>query len=343
MIWSSVGDSMKLFNRTINKLNVLKRKGMDLASLQLRLTLGITTISLLGVGSIGTWTSWEMRQMLIVDHQRYLKSISDRLPAEMAANRSTQPVAVQLQKLIDQESSPTLWMWVKGTRNQVLAASRNLSSFPGEAALMPQAMMPLEPTISLMNGRCLVLLSQPLRLNGKAMGQIYLAQDITHDYTVLNTLINSLQFATIVAVAILVALTAYLIWRSLHPLRKMNGMAIAQGELDDGLVLDEIPSEMRGLVQAFGNLSSRLVEADEQQRQFTNSISHEIRTSLSLVYGYLQSTLRRCNNLTDSQKAALEVAVEETERTIQLLKDLLDLARINGETMEFHLSFSTIG
>ncbi|HEY9638954.1 MAG TPA: HAMP domain-containing sensor histidine kinase [Coleofasciculaceae cyanobacterium] len=329
---------MKLFNRAIKQLDGLKRQGMDLASLQLRLTLGMTTLALLGVGSIGSWTTWEMRQMLIVDHQRYLQSIGDRIPAELRANQSTQPVTAQIQALIDRESSPDLWMWVKGTHNQVLATSHNLSSFPGEAALLPQAMMPLQPKVSAVNGHYLVLLSQPLQLNGKAIGQIYLAQDITHDYTVLNTLVNSLRFATILAVAVLATLIAYLIWRSLHPLRKMNQMAIAQGKLPpQGLELDEIPSELRGLVQAFGSLSSRLTEADEQQRQFTNSISHEIRTSLSLVYGYLQSMLRRCNNLTDSQKAALEVAVEETERTIQLLKDLLDLARINGETMEFHL------
>ncbi|NJR66816.1 MAG: hypothetical protein HC772_18290, partial [Leptolyngbyaceae cyanobacterium CRU_2_3] len=88
---------MKLFNRVIKTLNVLKQQSMDLASLQLRLTLGITTVSLLGVGGIGSWTTWEMRQMLVVEHQRYLKSIGDRIPAELQARRSAQPLPVQLQ------------------------------------------------------------------------------------------------------------------------------------------------------------------------------------------------------------------------------------------------------
>jgi len=348
---------MKFFDRATEKLNhhreALKRKGIDLTSLQLRLTLGLTAVSLLGLGGIGTWTTWQMQQMLVVQHQNYLKSLSDRIPVELSAHADAGTIDTQLQALMDQWSSPNLWLWVKTNDGKVLAASSNLDSFPGEAALIPKAMMPAQPQVSPINGRNLVMCSQPLYIRGKAIGDVYLAQDITHDYEVQNTLVSSLIFATALAIALIAVVIAYFIWRSLHPLRQINRLAIAQekswgkfsGEsADSSLELDEIsighiPSEMQGLVQSFSAMYTRLAEANDQQRQFTseftNSISHEIRTSLSLVYGYLQSTLRRCNNLTASQKEALEVAVDETERTIQLLKDLVDLTRINSDTMEF--------
>ena len=326
---------MKLFDRLSQNLTALKRKGVDFASLQLRLTLGITTVSLLGVGSIGMWTTWQMRQMLVVQHQDYLRALSDRIPAELKTVHSSTAIEMQLQKLVDAWSSPSLWLWVKDKDGRVLAKSQNLESFPGKAALMPEAMMPSDPIISAMNGNYLVLCSQPLQINGKLIGQIYLAQDITHDYTVLDTLINSLRWATAIAIAVIATLIAYWVWRSLNPLRLANRLAIADGL--DPTEMEQIPSEVKELVSAFGSLSTRLSEADAQQRQFTSSISHELRTSLSLVYGYLQSTLRRCNNLTEPQKEALEVAVEETERTIQLLKDLIDLARINSKSMAFQL------
>ncbi|HEY9628487.1 MAG TPA: HAMP domain-containing sensor histidine kinase [Coleofasciculaceae cyanobacterium] len=335
------------------KLNTLKRKGFDPTSLQFRLTLGLTAVSLLGMSSIGSWTSWQMRQMLVVDHQNYLKTLSDRLPTELAT-RPADAMDSQLQALVNQGGSPHLWLWVKSDSGKVLATSTNLASFPGDAALMPQSMMPLQPEVAAVNGRYLMLCSTPLRVEGKTIAQLYLARDITHDYEVQTTLVNSLRFATVLAIVVIGTSVAYMIWRSLHPLRQidrqMNQLAIAPSETAGKFTgdrsahswqLDDIPSEMQGLVQAFDKLSTRLIEADDQQRQFTNqftsSISHEIRTSLSLVYGYLQSTLRRCNNLTDSQKEALEVAVDETERTIQLLKDLVDLSRINSDTMEFSL------
>jgi signal transduction histidine kinase len=82
---------------------------------------------------------------------------------------------------------------------------------------------------------------------------------------------------------------------------------------------------------------SRLGDAWEQQRQFIGNISHELRTPLTVVSGYLQSLLRRSNNLNDYQREALETAGAEADRTIKLLQDLLDLARADSGYTRYHL------
>ena len=48
-------------------------------------------------------------------------------------------------------------------------------------------------------------------------------------------------------------------------------------------------------------LLSRLSQSWEQERQFVSNVSHELRTPLTIVHGYLQSVLRRQNNLTEIQ------------------------------------------
>jgi hypothetical protein len=316
----------------------LKRQGIG--SLQWRLTLGITAISLLGLGSIGTWTIWDMRQMLLVKHQQGLAEVADRfsddlLPSSQSALSQpalSQPALSQsalsqaLQSRADRWASPSLWVWVK-VDGKVVAMSP--SAAPPQP-LLSNSTMPKLPQVYAMDQQYWVLCSRTLQAQGKPVGQLYLAQDITHDYTVLSSLINSLRIATVVAIAFIALLVALLIWRSLHPLRRMNRLAAA------GMEFDQVPTEVKDLVQAFDHLSSRLSETGKQQRQFTDSMSHELRTSLSLIYGYLQSTLRRCDNLTDPQKNALEVAVCETERTIQLLGTLLDLAKINQGSIALH-------
>ena len=58
-----------------------------------------------------------------------------------------------------------------------------------------------------------------------------------------------------------------------------------------------------------------------------SAVSHELRTPLTIVQGYLQRTLKRGDNLNDSQRKGLRTAEEESVRMRHLLDDLLDLSR----------------
>jgi signal transduction histidine kinase len=100
---------------------------------------------------------------------------------------------------------------------------------------------------------------------------------------------------------------------------------------------DQAPSEVKNLAQAFNMLLARLSTSWERQRQFVGDASHELRTPLTIVQGYLQSLLRRSQNLTEMQREALETATSETERTVRLLQDLLDLARADNGQVRFQI------
>ena len=77
----------------------------------------------------------------------------------------------------------------------------------------------------------------------------------------------------------------------------------------------------------------------EQQRQLVSNVSHELRTPLTIIGGYLQSTLRRCDNLSETQVEGLKIAAVETDQTIRLLQELLDLARADSGHMRFNQGF----
>jgi len=104
------------------------------------------------------------------------------------------------------------------------------------------------------------------------------------------------------------------------------------------LQLHRAPDEILGLAQAFNEMLFRLSGAWEQQRQFVGNVSHELRTPLTVVVGYLQSLLRRGDNLSDYQQQAIATATAETERTIRMLQDLLDLARADSGHLHFRLN-----
>jgi signal transduction histidine kinase len=137
---------------------------------------------------------------------------------------------------------------------------------------------------------------------------------------------------------ILIVAIAMRIRKALSPLEQMSQMASVIS-IDDisaaKLQLAKAPDEILGLAQAFNEMLHRLSGAWEQQRQFVGNVSHELRTPLTVICGYLQSLLRRGDNLSIYQKQAIETASAETERTIQMLQDLLDLARADSGNLHF--------
>jgi signal transduction histidine kinase len=277
-----------------------------------------------------------MQQLLITTHTQQVEYIANRFPRDVELYSGMLPVAEGLQKTIDNVSVPGLAIWVKNPDGkQLLAQSSKVS-----AELMSIAQMPLQPQVYRVGDRYLILYRGELTAKNQPLGNVYMAQDVTTEQYQLITAIQGLTAVCILATLGTILAIAIRIRRSLQPLQEMSRMAgaISAADLSQAqLQLGNAPTEVKELAQAFNIMLSRLGDAWEQQRQFIGNISHELRTPLTVVSGYLQSLLRRGNNLNDYQREALETAGAEADRTINLLQDLLDLARADSGYTRYHL------
>jgi hypothetical protein len=156
---------MKVVNNTLRAIEYWWRRGIDPASLQLRLTLGITVLLLLGLSGIGIWTTWEMRQMLIVKHQKHLANIADRLAQDIATSDPEIEPDMALQAAIDRWSSQSLRIWVKQPDGDMVARSTALAISPDPAALMSLSKMPARPEIFRIDGESLAVARCEVRDN----------------------------------------------------------------------------------------------------------------------------------------------------------------------------------
>ncbi|NJL20710.1 MAG: HAMP domain-containing histidine kinase [Leptolyngbyaceae cyanobacterium SM1_3_5] len=332
---------MNLFSRVLTALSLVKRQRFKPSSLQFRLTAGMTAASSLGLGSIAVLISWTMQQLLVTTHIQRVQYIADRLPRDVELYGEMLPTETAVQRAINNSSSPSLMIWAKRPDGMMLAESPSLQLMPElfQSMLMEIADMPLQPKVYQVRNRYFVLYSDRLAVDNVSIGQFYIAQDITEEQAVLTTVVQRISIATVLIIMLLTLTTALYIRRSLRPLRKMSQLAetISVDELSQSrLYLDRAPDEVRELAQMLDAMLSRLSQSWEQQRQFVNNISHELRTPLSVVSGYLQSLLRRSASFTSSQQEALEIAASETDRTVRLLQDLLDLARMDSSSLYFH-------
>lgn len=317
------------------------------SSLQSRLTVGVVLATAVGIGGITAWTGWRVQQILLTSHAQKVRIIADRFQDDVALYSAIMPPQEAAQRVIDHRTTGDLALWVKATDGTVMAQSDTLTMGSWQTAGISEPLLALEgapgeTVMPLEDWRlvlCVTPLAVPLADSGQAQGTLYLAADITTDYASLQQLLRTLAVAATVTLILLAVATAFYIRRTLSPIRKLNRAAstITADTLAHHGVLDleAAPYELQELARTYNLMLDRLARAWQQQKRFVSDLSHELRTPLSLVQGYLQSTLRRCQTLTPPQREGLEIAASETERTVHLLRDLLELARLENQPVDW--------
>ncbi len=138
-------------NKLMERFRQAKQRHLDPASLQFRLTLEISLLSMLGLSSVAVWTSWKMQQLLITTHTQNVEYIATRFPRDVELYSDMLPVIAGLQKTIDNVTVPGLAVWVKSTDGKILAQSTGVT-----AELMSIAEMPLQPQVYHVSDRYLI-------------------------------------------------------------------------------------------------------------------------------------------------------------------------------------------
>ena len=314
------------------------QKFFDLASLKVRLTVGIATVTALGLGSLAAWTSVRMQHILVSTHKDNIKYIAQRFPMDVEIYSEMIPLATGAQRAIDSLSTPDKLIWIKDSKGRITAKSRTLNQAKIGDNLLSVENVPLIPQVKDLNGSYWLMCATPLTVENKKLGKLYLAHNITQDRVMFNNLIGSLAIATIILIGIITTIIAAYISRSMRPLKRISQLtsSISADKLDQAHIhLEQAPTEVKELAETVDGMLVRLSDAWEHQRQLLSNVSHELRTPLTIISGYIQSILRRSNNLSEMQTEALTTAASEADRTVQLLQDLLDLARLDSNRMQF--------
>jgi len=120
--------------------------------------------------------------------------------------------------------------------------------------------------------------------------------------------------------------------------RPVHRVAEAARTLARGSHPEPVPAEgaaeLATLAVAFNDLAEQLARAREAERSFLLSVSHELKTPLTAIRGWAEAL---GEGAVDAQDAAETVAAEAA-RLERLVRDLLDLARMNRTDFSVHPS-----
>jgi two-component system, OmpR family, sensor kinase len=143
-----------------------------------------------------------------------------------------------------------------------------------------------------------------------------------------------------ILIAGLIALvTASLIglWASGAVSRRLRRMrlaaeAVAEGRFDEPIPVDS-SDELGQLARSFNEMQRRLARLDSSRKEFIANASHELRTPIFSLGGFLE--LLETEDLSPGERQAFVAEVRaQVERLQKLTIDLLDLSRLDADVME---------
>ncbi len=120
--------------------------------------------------------------------------------------------------------------------------------------------------------------------------------------------------------------------------KRNNEYKRAIGELH--IQLEKIQKAQKKIEQQ----NARLKKLDHIKSNFLNVTSHELRTSMATIKGYVEIILMKSlGPITEEQRKGLDVILTNTDRLDQLIQDTLDVSRLESGTMKFIPEKTDIG
>ncbi|WP_435927767.1 ATP-binding protein [Dryocola sp. BD613] len=190
----------------------------------------------------------------------------------------------------------------------------------------------------------------PMRQNGQVEGYLYVIL-LGENYSALNsdaqfTALLKIVLLSISLVALLGLIVGGLAFRWItRPLRELSHQvrALETGGMEEMRAMaalplqqdkgnDEISLLRQGVITMARRIAEqwhRLSQQDQLRREFIANISHDLRTPLTSLHGYLESLSVMSATLSDADKKRyLEIALGQSQKVGALAQSLFELARL---------------
>ncbi len=107
-------------------------------------------------------------------------------------------------------------------------------------------------------------------------------------------------------------------------------------------IKDTTPDEIGDLVRTFDRMEERILQqiqklrqTDQLRRELIANVSHDLRTPLASMQGYLETMTLKADSLSaETRQRYLAIASKHTSRLGQLVDELFELARLESQEMQ---------
>ncbi|PKM52103.1 MAG: hypothetical protein CVV02_03695 [Firmicutes bacterium HGW-Firmicutes-7] len=155
---------------------------------------------------------------------------------------------------------------------------------------------------------------------------------VTQNIRVMVTIILSISLFSIIIVGIILFVSAKKITKPIKLVRD-SALKIANGDTIEDINKFSY-SELNELIDAFNYMKSELIRIEDEKKAFISMISHEVKTPLTVISGYLEAIH---DGVLDGNevKESLDIIYKETNRLTKLTKEIV--TKTSNQDLEFYL------
>ena len=181
-------------------------------------------------------------------------------------------------------------------------------------------------------------LAYPVRVNGEVFGAILMNVPVTEITETTN------EAYQIIAVFILIAILfgfvlVYLLSKKIStPLVEINEAArvIANGDFEKRIHIDS-DDEIGELADSFNEMANSLFLQEKRRREFISNISHDLRSPLTSMRGFLQAIIDGTIPY-EKQEHYLNIVLEESERLATMANNILEINKLEEPESKLNIS-----
>jgi two-component system, OmpR family, sensor kinase len=174
--------------------------------------------------------------------------------------------------------------------------------------------------------------AHPITVGGETFGALVVAKPRTQLRSGWLPLAGRMGLAFLGGLAVAAGLIWYLSRRLTKPVLALSRAAdqVAAGNYDAELPQSQFGDEVGQLTDRFREMTQKLNEAQRRERNFLMVVSHELRTPVTAIRGHVDALREGLAEDAEARDASLAVIRAETDRLARLVRDVLDLARMEA-------------
>lgn len=182
----------------------------------------------------------------------------------------------------------------------------------------------------------MMYLAKPIWQNEQLLGFVRVALPIDH----VQNRLTRLRFIVFLSAAIACCIALVLGYRMTHkiaaPVRSMTQVAesIAAGDFEQRIYV-EGKDEIATLARSFNSMAEQLRHLENVRQDFIANVSHELKTPIAAIQGLIETLIEDDAMDPEQRQRFLKKVQKQVGRLYDLVKDLLQLARLEGKELNW--------